>query len=107
MAHHAIEGRNLYLRVTEPFKFVNTLALNMDASIGRGFKVKVMMGGPELFPSHTFESMKLNAKKIQVFVDSMTYWTRMMVVVTGKTDAENEAEIDSVLRGLEGEIEPH
>jgi len=107
MSHNAIEGRNLYLRVTEPRMFVNTLVKNAEASIGRGFKVKIMMGGPERFPSHTFENREIISKKLLIFVDSMAYWTRMAVEVHGKTEAENEAEIDSVLIGLEGEIAPH
>jgi hypothetical protein len=107
MSHHAIEGRNLYLRVTEPLMFVNTLAKNVEASIGRGFSVKVMMGGPEKFPSHTFENREISSKKLNIFIDSMAYWTRMVVDVHGKSEAENEAEIDMVLSGLEGEIAPH
>lgn len=107
MAHHAVEGRNLYLRVTEPLMFVNTLAKNAEASIGRGFKVKVMMGGPELFPGHTFLNKEISSKKFNIFIDSMAYWSRMVVDVQGKSREENEKEIDSVLAGLEGEVEPH
>lgn len=107
MSHHAVEGRNLYLRVTEPLMFVNTLTKNTEASIGRGFKIKIMMGGPELFPSHTFENKEISTKKLNIFIDSMAYWSRMVIIVTGKSDAENEAEIDAILSGLEGEIAPH
>jgi hypothetical protein len=107
MAHQIAEGRNLYLRVTEPFMFVNTLAKNTESVMAQGFKVKIMMGGPELFPSHTFENKEISSKKISIFIDSMVYWTRMAVVVTGKPDAESEAGVDAVLKGLEGEIEPH
>jgi len=107
MSHHEIEGRNLYLRVTEPLMFTNTLARNAQESVARGFTVKVMMGGPERFPSHTFENNDLNTKKLNILIDSMAYWTRMVVDVHGKTEAENEAEIDLILTGLEGEVAPH
>lgn len=109
MAHHVETGRNLYLRTTEPVRFLNTLIKNAEASIGRGFNVKISMGGPEKFPAHVFENRDFGMaqKKLQIFVDSITYWTRMVVEVTGKSDAENEAEVDAVLRGLEGEVEPH
>jgi hypothetical protein len=107
MAHNTIEGRNLYLRVTEPLHFVGTLTKNIAASIEKGFQVKIMMGGPEKFPSHTFEEKDILSKKTVLFVDSMAYWTRMMVDVQGRSDAENEREIDNVLAGLEGEVEPH
>jgi hypothetical protein len=107
MGHHIVEGRNLYLRVTEPAKFVNTLIKNAETAMSRGFTVKVMFGGPEKFPTHTFEGKSIAAAKANIFIDSMAYWTRMMVDVKGKAHDENEAETEAVLKGIEGEVEPH
>jgi hypothetical protein len=107
MAHQTLEGRNLYLRVTEPVRFINTITKNIAASVEKGYKVKIMLGGPEAFPTHTFEGKDIISKKPVLFIDSMAYWTRMMVDVNGRSDAENEKETDAVLAGLEGEVEAH
>jgi hypothetical protein len=107
MAHNTIEGRNLYLRVTEPLHFVNTLAKNASLSMEKGYLITIMLGGPEAFPSHTFTGKDILSKKLLLFIDSMAYWTRMMIDVKGRSDAENEKAIDNLLAGIEGEVEAH
>lgn len=107
MAHDTLEGRNLYLRVTEPARFIGTITKNTAAALEKGFNVKIMLGGPEAFPTHTFEGKDILSKKLLLFVDSMAYWTRMMVDVKGRSGAENEKETDNILAGIEGEVEAH
>ncbi|HRU38472.1 MAG TPA: hypothetical protein P5511_01245 [Candidatus Goldiibacteriota bacterium] len=107
MAHDTIHGKNLYLRVTEPLYFVNTLVMNAERSRSIGFNVKVMMGGPEKFPTHTFEGAGIKKNKLLLFTDAIAYWTRMVIDVTGKSESENEAETERMLEGLEGEVETH
>ena len=70
MAHDTIHGKNLYLRVTEPLYFVNTLVKNAERSRSIGFNVKVMMGGPEKFPTHTFEGAGIKKNKLLLFTDA-------------------------------------
>ena len=96
---HEEPGRNLYLRTTEPLKFVNTFAKNAEEAALKGISVRISLGGPEKFPTHVFEGRDIRFKKLLLFVDSMAYWTRMCVDAGGRED--------EVLRGLEGEVEPH
>ncbi|MBP7791802.1 MAG: hypothetical protein KA120_01945 [Candidatus Goldbacteria bacterium] len=106
MAQHKIEGENFYLRVTEPVKFLTTLIKNVQESEKKGFMVKIFFGGPEKFPTQTFEGGNLGSKKILLFIYGISYWTHIAFDVKGKTEDENKREINNILTGMEGEISP-
>jgi hypothetical protein len=106
MTKHKIEGKNFYLRVTEPVKFLTTLIKNVQESEKKGFKVKIFLGGPEEFPAQTFEGVNISSKKILLFIYGISYWTHIAFDVKGRAEDENEKEIDNILTGMEGEVSP-
>ncbi len=106
MGKHKIEGKNYYLRVTEPVKFIDTLIKNIQRSKENGFKIKIMFGGPEKFPTHIFNETDLYSKKIILLIYSISYWTHIALDVKGATEEENQKEIDNILNGLEEEVAP-
>lgn len=106
MTVHKVEGKNFYLRVTEPIKFVKKLIQNIEKSKERGFKIKIMFGGPEKFPTHIFDETNLNSKKVLLFLYGISYWTHIALDVSGKSLEENEKEINNILLGIENEVTP-
>ncbi|HPD18122.1 MAG TPA: hypothetical protein PLF61_00480 [Candidatus Goldiibacteriota bacterium] len=106
MAQNKIEGKHFYLRVTEPVKFLTTIIKNIQESEKKGFKVKVFLGGPDTFPANTFEGTDIGSKRFLLFIYGISYWTHIAFDVKGKTEYENEREIDNILAGMEGEVSP-
>jgi len=101
---HKIEGKHFYLRVTEPVKFTATLVKNIQKSKEKGFKIKIMLGGPEEFPVHIFHETDLYSKKFLLFIYGISYWTHIALDVKGGTEQENEKEIENILSNLENEV---
>lgn len=106
MTKHKVEGKNFYLRVTEPIKFTTTLVKNIQKSREKGFKVKILLGGPEEFPVQVFDEINLNSKKFLLFIYGISYWTHIALDVKGGTEEENEKEIDNILTGIKEEVLP-
>lgn len=104
MTNHEIEGKNFYLRVNEPIKFIKTLVKNIKKSREKGFKVKILLGGPEKFPCQIFDEINLNSKKFLFFIYSISYWTHIAFDVKGGSEDENEKELDNILTGIKEEV---
>lgn len=106
MVKHKVEGKNFYLRLTEPVKFATTLVNNIQKIEKKGFKVTIFLGGPEQFPSHIFHETELYSKKFLLFIYGISYWTHIAFDVKGGADEENKKEIDKILSGIENEVSP-
>ncbi|MCX8094436.1 MAG: hypothetical protein N3E50_09775 [Candidatus Goldbacteria bacterium] len=106
MGKHKTEGKNFYLRVTEPIKFVRKFLKNIEKSKEKGFKVKIYLGGPEEFPVHIFNETDISSNKFLLFLYGVSYWTHIALDVKGGTDEENAREIDNLLSGIEDEVTP-
>lgn len=106
MVSHKIEGKNFYLRVTEPIKFIKNLINNIEVSKSKGFKIKILLGGPEQFPSHIFDEVNLNSKIFLLFLYGISYWTHIAIDVKGGTEEENQKEIENILKEIKEEVSP-
>ncbi len=106
MAKYKIEGKNFYLRITEPVKFAEKLIKNVEKSKEKGFKIKVFLGGPEKFPAHIFDETDISSKKILLFLYGISYWTHIALDIKGGSEIENEKEIHNILSGIEDEVSP-
>jgi|YelNatPaOPRAMG01_1025707.scaffolds.fasta_scaffold03724_14 hypothetical protein len=106
MVSHITEGKNFYLRVTEPIKFTKNLIKNIELSKSKGFKIKILLGGPEKFPTHIFNEMNINSKVFILFLYGISYWTHIAIDVKGGTEEENQKEIDNILNDIKEEVSP-
>lgn len=98
MAHATTtKGTTALVNADEPLKFTNAVKKGMEDAVAKGFTVDVYAGGPDRFPVAHFTN-KIHF--IQFFVNIMTYWTKIKVEVSGKSDAENTAVEKTIIRSV-------
>lgn len=99
-----IEGKMLYLRSCEPLKFYDSLLASVNEAMAAGFTVRVMFGGPETDVSRNFEGAEIAKKKGAIVADSIGYWSKMVIQVSGKNPEENFLQQEKIAKRLGDEV---